>query len=140
MIINGCIAVGDAESIYEDVLTEIFKELGFEDDVENEELAIVGGTYTVYDIQGCDDDFNIVSKDEEYRCIHENDIHDIFRNEAEDVYNEDQWREEVANNATTDGYDDWFGEVLDNADYGSFFGSHDGSEEQFGKHYVFRTG
>ena len=123
----------------ENTAKEIFAELGYADEIENEELAVVGGDYEVYSIDGCDDDFCIVSKDQEHRCIAESAIVKIFEDEAENVYDDEQWREEVANGGITEGYDEWFNDIVNNADYGSFFASYDGGEEMCGNYYMFRV-
>ena len=132
-LINGCI-VNENSGVDENTLTEIFADLDIEDEIENEALAVVGGDCEVYSVDGDDDEFTIVSKDAEYRCIHEDQIDKIFRDEAYEVYDEDQWRSEVANEATEEGYDDWFESIINDAEYGSFFASYDGREETCGKY------
>ena len=138
MLINGCLANNDA-SIDENTLTEIFAELDIEDEIENEALAVVGGDFEVYSVDGDDDEFTIVSTEAEYRCIHEDKIDQIFRDEGYDVYDEDHWRQEVASENTEEGYDDWFESIINDAEYGSFFGSYDGREESCGDYYMFRV-
>lgn len=138
MIINGCIV--NENNVDEGILKEFFEELEINDEVENEELAIVGGIHTIYKVNGDDSDFTLETDNEEYRVIHDDDIDKIFEDEAAELYDEDMWREDVANHGTTEGYDDWLQGIIDNADHGEFFASYDGDTNEFGKYQYFRVG
>ena len=138
MLINGCLVNNDC--VDDDVVLELFQYLDLDDKIENEALATIGGDFEVYEIDGDDNEFTLTYDGEEYRVIHDNYIESVYANEAEDVYDVDMWREDAgSNNGTTQSYDDWFQDVLDEGDYGSFFGSYDGRENSFGDYRYFRV-
>jgi len=137
MLINGCLTKCD--DVDEDIVKEMFVDLDYSDNIEDESLAAISGDFTFYVIECDDTDFTIVSDKEEYRCIHENDVEDVFRNEATDYYGVDEWKEAVEGDATTLGYDEWFDEIIDQSDYGSIFAHYDGDYTNIGDYYVFRV-
>jgi len=136
MIINGCI-VKNPDNIDEGIIASILKDLGYNQGIDNEALGVIGGTY-VMQVHGDSDEFILKTEHAEYRCIHEGAIEDIFRREADEVYDLEQWKVEVRSNSTTLGYEDWFEQIVDEADYGSFFSS-DGNLEEVEDYYIFRV-
>lgn len=137
-VIHGCLINND-DAIDEDYINEILEELDLDEGIKDEALAIVSGEDS-FNTNGNDSDFNITTNDgSEYRCIHEDDIDSTFNDEAEDLYDVDMWRETVNAGGTTDGYDDWLQAILDEADYGAFFGSYDGDYNTTKQFYIFRV-
>lgn len=137
-LIHGCL-IDNEDAINEDYINEVLEELGLDEGIKDEALAIVSGEDS-FNIRGNGSDFFLSPNDgTEYRCIHEDDIDSIFNFEAEDLYDVDMWRESVNAGNTTDGYDDWLQEILDEGDYGAFFGSYDGDYTTSKQFYIFRV-
>lgn len=151
MIING-IVFPDWRDEWDEKVTDAIEELiedegiGNGEDVINEALATMDNKLLKGYIDGGDKDFTIKFERKEdstdsceYRFIHENDVDDIYRDEAYDYYDEYEWKEAVSNDATEEGLEDWRESMLDEGDYASFFSTYDGSENQIGDFMVYRV-
>ena len=149
MIINGCVVQGIDEDNEEMVagIKEFLDLNNVNDGVENEALGILD-TKTrkisvIDDVDG--DDFSIVIKnietnDETYRFISTNQIDNIFEREAEEYFDDDQWRDEVANGATEDGLEEWQQWNIENYEYAELLSSYDSSyHDELDDYHVFRT-
>ena len=142
MLINGCLVKDEGCNIDISSLTEVFKELGFEDDIDNEDLAVITGQnyYSISPMTMGDSDHDILTAPDgsEYWLIHENDVDKFTEEYGEDYFDESLWKDAVAANETTLGFEDWQKDVIDNCDYGELLGTYDGGYTVAGKYYIFR--
>jgi len=146
MIINGTIIqnVDPEETELVEVLTQFIEDEQLSQECENEALGLLDFKMMVGKLDGDNDDFVIEFKiggkrEKEYRFIHEDVIQDKFMTEAEEVFDVEVWKEAVSNGNTEEGYNDWFNNIVDHAEYGEVFSSYDGGYQEINKYIIFRV-
>jgi len=146
MIINGTIVTGVDEEEGEiiDIIKEFLEQEGLDEGIENEALGVIDSNTLAAKMEGTDDDFvlRFHRKSDnftmEYRFIHDQHIIDVFEEYVEENYDADMWREEVANQRTEDGYEEWQAEIIRDCEYGEVMGPYDGKHDELGDYVVIR--
>lgn len=135
MIINGCVVkIGDEDEAIVDAIAEFLDLNGIDDEIENETLGYLSnGIHRIEFESGDYSDFELSVKEpgqsysKNFRFISKDFIDDKFQQECEERFDDDAWREDVANMYTEDGLEDWQQDKFENTSFEELFSTYDES-------------